>query len=70
MAKKWEYVVVAGVHENGFTHIKGTSTNWSHRSFVEFLNSQGILGWELVDIEHISKKAGFLCTFKRPVSED
>lgn len=68
---KWEYVVIAGVAEDGgITRVKSTSSNWSYNSFVDMLNRHGDIGWELVDIEHISKKAGFLCTFKRPVSED
>lgn len=66
---KWEYTVIAGVAENGVTRVKGTSTNWSYPSFVAMLNDHGTTGGELVDVEHISKKSGFIWTFKRPVSE-
>lgn len=66
---KWEYNVIAGIAENGIIHEKGTSTSWNHPSFVEMLNAHGDMGWELVDLEHISKKVGFICTFKRPIED-
>lgn len=69
---KWEYNVATGVAQpDGTIAMKWTTTKlWKFSCFVEMLNAHGDVGWELVDLEHISKKAGFICTFKRQISED
>ena len=65
---KWEYCVATGVKEGSVIRVTWTTLKtWSYSNFTEFLNDHGSCGWELVDVEHISKKAGFICTFKRPV---
>lgn len=65
---KWEYCVATGVKEGNVIRVTWTTLKtWSYLNFTEFLNDHGSFGWELADVEHISNKAGFICTFKRPI---
>jgi len=65
--KRWEYAVVTGNQSpDKTTKIRFTTiSQWEYKSYIEFLNDVGNQGWELVSHEHVSIKAGWICTFKR-----
>jgi hypothetical protein len=75
--QKWEYLTLVVTYENNSIHSRNIVSVLANNEqvlsmtgigvFFEYLNNQGILGWELVNLFPTEYGASY--HFKRPIEE-